>query len=56
MYLWVRPVTPFVWGYWPVMMLARLGEQLEAATKAFSNFTPSSARRSMFGVSMSGLP
>jgi hypothetical protein len=39
--------TPVVWAYWPIRMLARLGQHRGVVMKAFENSTPeppSSAR------------
>ena len=47
-----RPRTPFLWLNWPVRIAARLGEQIELQHTKLSNLTPSLARRSIAGVSI----
>ena len=42
--------------YWPVRMVARLGEQSDVVTKAFAKCAPSLAMRSRFGVSRNSGP
>ena len=46
----LRLGTPFLWLYWPVRMLARLGEQMELLQQTLVKRMPSAARRSMVGV------
>ena len=48
--------TPWLCMYWPVNTEARLGEQSEVVTIAFSKYTPSRAIPSMAGVSTQGCP
>ena len=43
-------VTPWAWAYRPLRIDARLGEQSDVVQKGFRKYTPSRARRSMFGV------
>ena len=50
----VRSVTPFTCGYCPVMMLARLGVQIEFEQNTLSNTIPSAASLSSVGVGLSG--
>ncbi len=41
---------PQLWAHWPVSRLARLGEQVGLAQKAWRKSTPSPASRWMWGV------
>ena len=48
--------TPLMRGYRPVAKAARDGMQFGLATKTLSSETPSRARPSRFGVSITALP
>jgi hypothetical protein len=52
----LRSKTPFRWLYFPVMIEAREGEQIEFVQKQLSSLMPSLAIRSMCGVSLMTLP
>src|SRR5262245_56249591 len=54
--MWLKTGTPLRWEYLPVRIAARLRVQIELVTKQFSNFIPSFANRSMFGVLLMWLP
>ena len=52
----IQSVTPVRTGYFPVKMLALVGEQTGHAAYAFVKRAPSAASRSIFGVAKYGLP
>ena len=54
--MWLKTGTPLRCEYLPVRIAARLGVQIELVTKQFSNFIPSFANLSMFGVLIKRLP